>query len=355
MKIGIDARFYSSAFTGIGRYIFELIDHLLKKDGENEYVLFFNEPGFSAYQPPRKGVLKVFAGMRHYSFEEQWRYARVIREQCVDLMHFTHFNAPVLYRGPSVVTIHDLTLNMYPGKKMARSWHRFAYHLVIRSVVRRSKRIIAVSEHTKRDVIRFLRADPGKIRVIHEGVNHAFHRLQDERLVEEFLGRIALASPYLLYTGVWRSHKNLVNLIKAFAILKKKHRFPGLLVITGKEDPWYPEVQQAVREENLEGQVRFTGLVPDEDLVLLYNGASAFACGVPVCAARSSCLPEICGEENAVFFDPHSPEDMAVKIASVYHDPRRAQELITRGYQRVKDFSWEKMALQTLEVYKESL
>jgi glycosyltransferase involved in cell wall biosynthesis len=252
---------------------------------------------------------------------------------------------------------------------MTRLWQRFAYHCVINSIVKRAKTVIAVSEHTARDIIKLIHIPPQKICVIHEGVNPQFHRIVDRGIVTRFLERTGLVKPYLLYTGVWRSHKNLVNLIKAFSILRRSHKFEGWLVITGKEDPWYPEVKETVSHEHLEGEVRFTGLVPDEDLVLLYNGAlayvlpsfyegfglpalEAFACGIPLCAAQSSSLPEVCGKNNAVFFNPHDPADMAAKIASVCANPTKRAELINRGSERLKNFSWTKMARETLEAYK---
>lgn len=374
MRIGIDARLYTSAFTGIGRYVYELIDNLLRLDEKNDYVLFFNKAGFDEFKNPRthdgvsgRGVTKVLVNAAHYSFAEQWRFLKIIHTANLDLMHFTHFNAPILYRKPSVVTIHDLTLSLYPGKKM-NSWiYRLAYHVIIKSIVHRAKKIIAVSQNTKRDLVKILHADEEKIAVIHEGANKMFHRISDDNIVTNFLLKIGLGRPYILYTGVWRNHKNLVNLIKSFSILKHKYHFAGKLVITGKEDPWYPEVKQTVSDEHLEGDVRFTGLVPDEDLVLLYNGASvyvfpsfyegfglpaleAFACGVPVCAARSSSLPEICGKA-AVFFDPHSPNDMAEKVASILTDKQKRDSLIANGYARLKEFSWERMANETLKIY----
>ena len=303
MKIGIDARFYSGSFTGIGRYVYELIDNILKLDQRNQYVLFFNNPEFEKIYASEKRCNKNSRRHPHYSLKEQWHFWRLLEKVNLDLMHFTHFNAPILYRKPSVVTIHDLTLNLHPGKKMAGIMHRLAYTLTIQSIIRRSKRVIAPSEHTRQDIVKHFNIEPDKIAVIHEGVNPMFHKISDENIVNDFLKKSGLVKPYILYTGVWRSHKNLVNLIKAFAILKHTHHFPGRLVITGKEDPWYPEVKKTVNDENLEGEVRFTGLVPDEDLVLLYNGASiftlpsfyegfglpaleAFACGVPACVSK---------------------------------------------------------------------
>ncbi|MBI4994522.1 glycosyltransferase family 4 protein [Candidatus Peregrinibacteria bacterium] len=371
MRIGIDARFYSGSFTGIGRYVYELIDNLLKLDRRNEYVLFFNSPEFEKFTAPRKGVTKILADSPHYSFKEQFHFWRILQKANLDLMHFTHFNAPILYRRPSIVTIHDLTLNLHPGKKMAGAIHRLAYTLTIQSIIKRSKRVIAPSEHTRQDIVKHFNIEPDKIAVIHEGVNPSFHKISDENIVNDFLAKTGLTKPYILYTGVWRSHKNLVNLIKAFAILKHTHHFPGWLVITGKEDPWYPEVKQTVANENLEGCVRFTGLVPDEDLVLLYNSASifvlpsfyegfglpaleAFACGVPACVSKTSSLPEVCGTA-AEYFDPNDPNDMASKIALVYNDDTKKADLISRGFERIKDFSWSKMAEQTLDLYNQTL
>lgn len=370
MRIGIDARFYSSAFTGIGRYVYELIENLLKLDRRNTYVLFLNQTGFDQFQSTAKNVEKILVNALHYSFDEQWKFWRMLRKAKLNLMHFTHFNAPILYRKPCIVTIHDLTLNLFPGKKMDNWFRRFSYRVTLNSIVKRAKKIIAVSQYTRNDILRFLRADIEKIEVIHEGVSSQFHPIFDQHIISNFLKQIGLTKPYILYTGVWRSHKNLVNLIKAFAILKHTHHFPGRLVITGKEDPWYPEVKQTVVDEHLENFVRFTGFVPDEDLVLLYNGASiyvlpslyegfglpaleAFACGIPVCAANTSSLTEVCGQDNAVFFDPHSPADMASKIASVYNDGEKMRQLKERGLKRIKDFSWQKMASETLKIYHE--
>lgn len=372
MRIGIDARFYSSKATGIGRYVFELVRHLLKLDMQNTYVIFLNSPEFEKFHAPQKNVEKILADAPHYSLAEQWHFWRVLSSAKLDLMHFTHFNAPILYRGPGVVTIHDLTLSLYPGKKMNGWLHRLAYNVTLRSVVGHAKRIIAVSQNTKKDLVRLLKTPQQKIQVIGEGVAQEFRVIPDQKLVSNFLNQRGIASPYLLYTGVWRSHKNLVRLVQAFALLRTQYQFHGSLVIGGKEDPYYPEIKQAVRDHHLQKFVTFTGFVSEEELVLLYNGATAyvfpslyegfglpaleaFACGTPVCASQTSSLPEVCGEENAVFFDPLSPEDMAKKIAGLLDDPKQQEELIKRGLDRAKDFSWEEMARETLEVYNKAI
>ena len=114
MRIGIDARMYSTEFTGIGRYVYELVKQLTQIDDKNEYVLFMNEPEYSRFVESKR-VKKVLVKAKHYSVREQLGYLWKLHRAKLDLMHFTHFNAPILYRKPSVVTIHDLTLSFFPA------------------------------------------------------------------------------------------------------------------------------------------------------------------------------------------------------------------------------------------------
>lgn len=370
MRIGIDCRMYSSRFTGIGRYVYELTENLFEIDNKNQYILFFNEPEYSAFYPSNKNIQKILADAPHYSFREQSHFLSVLNKAKLDLMHFTHFNAPIFYRGPSIVTIHDLTLSFFPGKKMTSFFQRFAYHVTLKKALTKAKKIIAVSEHTKKDLKQLFKILPEKIQVIYEGVNAGFHQIQDQKPVQEILKKYDIHEPYLLYTGVWRSHKNLPGLIEAFHILKHDYGFDGSLVITGRTDVLYePELKQKAFSLKLEDDIIFTGLVPDAELVLLYNGALAYVfpslyegfglppleamqCGTPVVAANSSSIPEICGENNAVFFDPRSPKDMAQKIYEVISQKSLRAKLVANGLERVKQFSFRKMAEETLKLYE---
>lgn len=372
MRIGIDARMYSTEFTGIGRYVHELVLNLLSLDKKNDYVLFMNQPEFDKYEPTTKRVTKVLVNAKHYSFAEQSKFWWKLRKANIDLMHFTHFNAPVLYRGASVVTIHDLTLSFYPGKKMNSSFHKFAYNIVLKRAVKHAKRIIAVSKNTKQDLVDITHTSPAKVEVIYEGVGANFTPREDKETVSDLLKKYNITREFMLYTGVWRSHKNLVNMVRAFALLKEDEGYETQLVITGEENPYYPEVKRVVKELNLEHDVIFTGLVPEDELVALYQSAvfyvfpslyegfglpplEAMRCGTPVVASKASCIPEICGEENAVFFDPYDPEDMANNMRKVLLDENLRAELREKGLKHSRKFSWERMSEKTLEVYKEAI
>lgn len=373
MRIGIDARMYRTEFTGIGRYVYELIRHLSRLDEKNDYVLFMNQPEFDQFTPPNKRFEKVLVNARHYSLAEQLRYLRILRWAKLDLMHFTHFNAPIFYRRPSVVTIHDLTLSFFPGKKMNSWFYRMAYNMVLRSACRQASTLIAVSENTKADLAELLRVSPSKVEVIYEGVGEEFGPRGDREFQQWVGKKYGITKDYLLYTGVWRGHKNLVNLIKAFALLREgSEGFDLQLVITGEEDPYYPEIKRTVKELALEHHVVYTGMVPEKELIALYQCAKAYVfpslyegfglppleamrCGTPVLASKSSCIPEICGDSNALYFDPYDPEDMANVIRRVLLDESLYNDLRECGLRHSLKFSWEKMAEETLKVYQRTL
>jgi len=368
MRIGIDARMFSSSFTGIGRYTFELVRHLNILDQENNYVIFLNSPEYEKFQLPSSHFTKRLANAQHYSWREQVYFCRLLKKEKLDLMHFTHFNAPFFYRKPSVVTIHDLTLSFFPGKKMTSWLHRIGYYLVLHSIVKRAKKIIAVSKNTKKDLEKICRIDAKKLQVIYEGVAEEFFRKMPTKSIATTLDKFNLKQDFLLYTGVWRDHKNVTGLITAFA-QARKNGLNGLLVITGKENPAYPEVKVKIAELNLDKFVCLTGLVSETELLALYQSArmyvfpsfyegfglpilEAFASKTPVVASNTSSIPEICGKDNALFFDPYNTSDMAEKILQVWRDENLREQLIVRGQKRVQDFSWEKMAKETLRVYE---
>ncbi|MBU1992373.1 MAG: glycosyltransferase family 1 protein [Patescibacteria group bacterium] len=366
MKIGIDCRMYSPAFTGIGRYVLELTENLFKLDKQNEYVLFFNNPEYKYFKPPNERVKKVLVDAGHYSFAEQTTFLKKLNKEKLDLMHFTHFNAPLLYNKPFIVTIHDLTLTLFPGQKMTNFTHRMAYHAVIKHAVKKAKHVIAVSNNTKNDLGKFLKADTNKVSVVYEGIAPEFKPIKGHKL-ELVRGKYDIQKPFLLYTGVFRSHKNLVNLVKAFAVIRKNYKLDIQLVITGREDKYYPEVKNTIEQLGLQNEIVMPGLVPEEDLISLYSTATiyvfpslyegfglppleAMQCGTPVVCSNASCMPEVCGDA-VLFFNPNDLSDIAEKVHTLYKDKNLQKKLIKKGLEHVQKFSWEKMAKETLKLY----
>ena len=370
MKIGIDCRLFSSKFTGIGRYTHELVDHYVKLnnklDKPHELVLFFNNPEFKKFKTT-ENVKKVLVDAKHYSFAEQTKFLLKLNKEKLDVVHFPHFNVPIFYRRPYVVTIHDLTLNFFPGQKMTKFYHRFAYNLTIKNATKRAKKIIAISKNTKNDLIEILDIDPKKIEIVYNGIDERFVFIQDASKFKKTLKKYKISKQFLLYTGVWRNHKNLPRLLKAFKTLREEKNLDLQLVITGKEDPHYPEVKKTVKKLNLKEDIIFPGLVDDKELIHLYNAAFIFvfpslyegfglpplesmSCGTPVVASEISSIPEVCGEENAIYFDPYSATDIAEKIYSLYINSSKQAELVEKGVRHSSKFSWKTTAEQSFKI-----
>ena len=227
MKIGIDCRMFNSSFTGIGRYTFELVKHISKINKTlphpHQIILFFNNPAYKGFKTSDLNIKKVLVNAKHYSYDEQTRFCRKLYKENLDIVHFPHFNIPILYRRPYIVTIHDLTLSLFPGQKMNKWYHRFAYHLVIKNAVKKAKKIIAVSYSTKEDLAELLKVNKEKIKVIYNGISEEFKIIEDSSKIDKTLKKYKIDKQFLLYTGVWRDHKNLPRLIKAFKILKNKN------------------------------------------------------------------------------------------------------------------------------------
>lgn len=369
MKIWIDCRMYSSQFTWIWRYVYELISYLSKNDSENEYVLFFNEPHYTNFEIPNERWKKVLVNTRHYSVKEQTSFLFKLLQEKLDLMHFTHFNAPIFYTKPSIVTIHDLTLSFYPGKKMTKPHHRFGYNLAIKSVTKKAQKIISVSNHTKKDIVEILNIPEEKIVTIYEWINKEdFIRASNDE-IEKLKLNFNLKKDFIFYTWVLREHKNLVRLVKAYSELVEEW-FDMDLVITGKEDYTYFEVRDMIIAKKLQWRVHLLGFVSEKDLVGLYSSAKAFifpslyewfwlpileamSIWTPVACSNISSMPEIAWPEWAMFFNPMSIESIKKWIREVTENENLRTKLIENWFKRVNDFKWENMWKEILDLYKE--
>lgn len=371
MKIGIDARMYGYAQTGIGNYIRHLLKYIFELDKENNYVIFLSPEEYDNFIPPNERIKKVKVGAKWYGYKEQFFLPAKLYQEKLDLMHFAHFNSPVLYFKKSVVTIHDTTPYFFPGHKMKSLLRRIGFRIVFFSSVKKATRVIAVSENTKRDIIEHFKINKDKIKVIYEGVDKQFKAITDEEKLRRLRKKYNITEPFIFYTGVWRNHKNLVGLVKAFGILRNKHKLNYQLALGGKEDPYYPEVRAAWKKLGLEKEIIRTGFIDQKELPLFYGaakisvipsfyegfgltGLEAMACGTPVVSSNKTSLPEILGEA-AIYFDPNNPAEMAEKMKLVLTDKKLYNELKEKGLKQVEKYSWEKMGKETLEIYSNIL
>lgn len=368
MRIGIDARFYGSLGKGLGRYTEKLLQELERIQSEDEYVVFLRRENFDEYQPRDSRFSKVLADYPWYGWQEQLLYPRLLRRYRLDLVHFPHFNVPLLYRKPFIVTIHDLILFHFPTVKASELppflyWAKYLiYRLVIGQAVRRARRVIAVSQFTADDISRAYPAARSKVTVTLEAAEQYCFWVPPSE-IPALLHRYGIARdrPYVLYVGNAYPHKHLELLLDLAAAL------PAMdFVCVGREDYFYRRLRQESAGRRL-ANVRFVGYVPDPVLAALYRGArtycfpslyegfglpglEALAHGVPVLAARRGALPEVLGDA-AVYFDPRSVVSALAALRSVCDDAALRQRLIWDGYARSARFSWARMAEATLREY----
>lgn len=353
--------------TGVGYYTQHLLTHLLQVDRENEYILLSNR----AFQ-------NGLASLDRARFSDQYRFPvrsiwmqlflpLALRDDPPDICHFTNFIAPVAAPSPFIITIHDMTLSLFP------QFHSLRNHIVTRSllpvVARKAKAIIAVSDSARRDIVRLLKVPEAKVRVIYEAAAPVFRPLLNEDL-RPIIDRYHLdpAWQYILYVGTIEPRKNLVRLIDAFYQIRREG-LPARLLIVGNRGLKAKDVFRQVKKLGLEDEVQFAGYVPLDDLVGLYNLShvlafpsiyegfglpviEAMACGLPVVTSRSSSLLEIV-DGTGLTVDPMSTEEIAAAIRCVLVDQDLALRLHEHGIRRASDFSWDRTAKATLAVYRE--
>lgn len=373
MRIGIDARFYGSVGKGLGRYTQKLIANLEKISGPpgNHFFIFLGKENWNEYHPSNQNFTKIRVDIPWYSLREQLQFSRILKKYKLDLVHFSHFNVPYFYKGRFIVTIHDLILFHFPTRRTSTLSPLFyglkmaAYKIVIRNAIKNAASILAVSQHTKNDILKHFRISSEKVFVTHEAAD-LLPKTPSDLPRQEVLKKYGIMKPYILYVGNAYPHKNLDVLATAFREVIRKH--PLLkLVLVGKEDYFYRRLKKFVEEERIKNIV-FADFVSDNHLPIFYQEAQAYVfpslyegfglppleamCeGTPVICSSSSCLPEILGEA-AHYFDPKATGEIAEAIEKVLIDAELRKKLISAGRKQIKKFSWERMAELTLKIYE---
>jgi glycosyltransferase involved in cell wall biosynthesis len=274
---------------------------------------------------------------------------RLLRRLRPTLAHFQYVIPPA-YRGPAVVTVHDLSFELEPGLMTASD--RFLFQRLVPRSVRRALRVFTVSERTKGDLVSVYGVEPGKVVVTPSGVDQSFRPGESG----------AKTPPYALFVGALQPRKDPRVLVEALALLDGDLR----LVFAGPEKHGVDKVREAVARLGLERRVDFLGYVTRERLAELYREAACFvlpsrweglgltvleamASGTPVVATTAGALPEVAGDA-AVLVEPGDPQALAAGIRRALADRER---LVAAGLERAREFTWPRMAARTLEVYRE--
>jgi glycosyltransferase involved in cell wall biosynthesis len=289
-------------------------------------------------------------------------------------MHFPHFNVPLLYRRPFVVTIHDLILLQHPttrATKLSPLMYKLkfrAYRWVISSALRRASGILTVSKTSRKEIRKYFPfAERKQIVVTYGACAERFHEIAQAAAAAPKQPATGTEDPFMLYVGNAYPHKNLDRLIESFRLFRKRGHQNWRLFLVGAPDYFYERLQSEISESDRAG-VNFYGQATDEDLAQLYREAQfyifpslcegfglppleAMCAGLPVAASNASCLPEVLGDA-ALFFDPEDPNDMAATMARLADDNELRQQLIAKGRTHAKRFDWKTVASKTLELYE---
>ncbi len=370
MRIALDARFWGLEHAGLGRYTMNLIQQLARQDQKNEYFLLLREKYFRSLRALGKNFFPLRAEAPPHSLREQILLPFILRRLKPDLVHYLYFIVPIASRQKFVVTIHDLIKHRHAGGE-ATTLPRYQFYLKYAAyrfdmwwAVRRSQRIIVPTNYVRRQIQSYYGLDEEKIVVTYEGAADDFKKVAGtEKEKKAILARYQLQPPYLLYVGNVYPYKNIPALLAALSLLPP----PITLAIACARSVFTAKLKQLVEKNKLQKRVKLLGFVPDQDLAVLYNQALAFvsasldegfgitpleamAAGTAVVVSRAACFPETCGSA-ALYFDPHSPQEIAAQVKLLYHSPSLRQKLIAAGQKNLQRFSWVKMAQETLAVY----
>jgi glycosyltransferase involved in cell wall biosynthesis len=366
MRIAIDARLSYYVQGGITQYTLNLIRALAAIDRENEYLIFQRRPDQRTIVSQDNFRRVSLWAPTHHPLE-QYLLGLELRLQGrrIDVLHCTDFIPPFYYRKPTIITVHDLAFLLYPHFLTRRSAR---YYGLIDRAVRRADHIIAVSESTKRDIVRLTGTPEHKITVIYEAAEPIYFPIHDQEVLSQIHTKYHLPEQYILFVGTIEPRKNLPTLIRAFKGLLDKYRPPADLVVVGKTGWLYDDVYQLVADLGLGERVHFLGRVPTTDLPHLYNASQmlvlpsyyegfglppleAMACGVPVIVADTSAMPEVVGDA-ALRVACEDVEGFTVAMWRLLTDDTLRADMIAKGLKRVKCFSWERAAQETLQLYR---
>ncbi len=369
MRIGINLLYLiPGEVGGTETYARGLLNALARVDVKNEYFIFINRESrhLDFIRHPTFTIVEcgVRAVNRPARFVwEQGFLPGQVRRTGIEVLHSLGYVAPFCEPCRSVVTVHDLNFLFVPQSMTGLT--RLVQGFSVRTAVRRTDYVIAVSEYVRQQLIQRLRIPAGRITAIHEAAELPV--APAHRPDPAFLSRYGLSRPYILAFSSLTPHKNIPSLIKAFQ--KITQQVPGTyqLAIIGHEPTSGPSLRKIVQELGLGEQVVFTGYLERPDVNVLLRGAAVFAFpslyegfGLPVLEAMANRAPVACSQRGALleiaaqaaaYFDPADIDQMADVLLKVLRDEALRRTLIQRGIENLGRFSWEDTARQTLAVY----
>ena len=371
MHIAIDAHSVGAQLGGNESYITNLIESLADIDSVNRYTLYVTKPEAAKRFANRWPNFTLRTTLPHTPLVRvPLTLSAELRRHPVDLLH-VQFTAPPFCPCPVVASIHDLSFEHLPETFKRRS--RMQLRLTVRQTARKAARILALSEYSRSDIIETYGIEPDRVSVIPPAAPGHFAPVTDAVELARVRRNYGIEDEYILSVGSIQPRKNLARLIAAYASLRRLRPQAKLpqLVLVGKKAWLFDETLRAATEHGLTSVIIFTGYVPEADLPALYSGARCFIypsyfegfglpvleamqCGTPVIAGNRTSLPEVVGDAG-LLVDPFDEQALALAMARVIENSDLAAELCVKGLKRAREFSWQKTARMTIEVYEQAV
>ena len=385
MLIGLDAIPLTEPKTGVGHYTFELARALAAASPADEFELSYP----SSYAPvelsaaagpglPRNlHAARVAVGplTRHW-----WSLGlpRYVRRRGVGLFHGTNYDVPLRAPCATVLTVHDLSAYSHPDTHLPERARRLRRRLPL--MTRAADAIITPTESVRGELCARLGVDPSKVYAVPEAPRSIFRPLAAAR-AREAVRALGIEGDYILAVGTVEPRKNLLTLVRAFEMLTRSESRPSAagtkaggirLVVAGRVGWLSAELFEHAARSPAGGRLHFTGYVSDETLRALYSACHAFvypslyegfglppleamACGAPVVASRIPALDETLGRASALGFQPSDPTELADRLSQLLADERLRSALCEAGLRRAAEFTWERAARLTMDVYRRAV
>ncbi len=365
--IGIDCRLGGIAHAGIGRYVSELVQRVTKSTQEYNWVLFCTDKAQATEllsgKTPNGSIRIVYAPIQQYSLAEQMVLPDIFNSVHIDLLHVPHFNVPILYNKPLVITIHDLLWHEYRGTDVTTLnpllyWPKYwAYRFVTQLAVTRARKIFVPTQTVKDTVKKYYPSVDAKVVVTYEGIGTKLTTYAPK------VAPIKREKKHLLYVGSLYPHKNISLVLTALQNMPEY-----VLEIVGSRNAFQDRIRAEVEEKGLTEQVLFSGRISDAALATEYasttaliqpslsegfglTGLEALAFNTPVIASDIPIFHEVY-DTAAVYFDPYSAESFQKAVAEIEKPTTRATLQKNASVVR-RRFSWDTLAAETLASYAE--
>ncbi|MGQ1909569.1 glycosyltransferase family 4 protein [Marinifilum sp. RC60d5] len=374
MRIGIEGqRLYRKKKHGMDMVALELIKNLQLIDKVNEYVIFVKPDEDNTCIPLAPNFKIVELKRVPFPFWEQWLLPKAAHAEGCDILHCTSNTGPIWSSVPLVTTLHDIIyLESLSILKKEGSWYQKLGNLyrrwVVPFVIRKSIKIVTVSNFEKQRIQNFLEVKHD-LAMIYNGVSDHFKRISKAEILTEAKNKYKLPDNFLLFLGNTAPKKNTPNVLRAFADLNASNNTDQKLVMLDFEENQLQKILSDIGSPEIRKDILLTGYVVNFDLPAIINQSQlllypslresfgipileGMACGVPVITSNTSSMPEIAGDA-ALLVNPDDSQEITKAIYKILEDDEYREDLCSRGMKRVKEFSWNNMALEYLKLYEE--